>query len=396
MTSAVLDRVRGVCADLTATIQRGPSHYDRLDAIDTQIVVSGTRGKSTLTRWVYETLYGRGHDVAAKITGNEPVMIHNGDVEPVDRDDRVTLYENVGEIREHMPSDALVLENQAISPHTTRLVHERFTDPDVVVLTNIREDHLSTLGSDRAAIARAFVRSIPDGTHVVNGERDARLRQYIDSELRRRDISVSHVTVPRSEGHIPGIESVYALNHVLAAVGEAPLSASEREGYRDEMRVQWTELPNGLVYNAAEVNDVQSTELIRRALSRQVSTPIEPFLYLRGDRRGRTVSFLRYLNDLYERDGPHAFEVCHVAGDGAEAFERRAEFPVEVHDHERDDPAAVLDELLEAGRPAMLMGNTVAEFMREFDAEIEHRAEARREASEERAVSEPMPIEASD
>ncbi|MFC6720933.1 Mur ligase family protein [Natrialbaceae archaeon GCM10025810] len=391
-----LERIQDACSDLAQAIQRGPEHRSRLEEIDTQIVVSGTRGKSTLVRWTYETLYSRGYDATAKITGNEPVALHNGDVDEIERDGRVTLYENVSELRDHTPDDALVLENQAISPHTTRLIHESFVDPDVVILTNIREDHLGTLGRDRETIARAFVQSIPPGTHVVNGERTPELRRYIDAELRRKGCTVSHVTVPRSEGHIPGIESVYALNQALAAIGEAPLSESELEEYRDDLRVQWTQLPEGLVYNAADVNDVQSTELIRRALARQVDAPIEPFVYLRGDRRGRTVSFLRYLDDLYERHGPHAFELCHVAGDGAGAFERRATFPVRVHD-EGDDPAAVLDDLLEAGRPALLMGNTVAEWMRELDAEIQRRAEQTRAGPSTTERDEPsVSVEASD
>lgn len=353
---------------LKSLLKRGPSHRDRLESIDRKIVVSGTRGKSTLTKWIYETFHSRGYDVTGKITGNKPVTIHSGDVKPIERDGRVTLYENVEEVKKHKPSDVLVMENQAITPYTTRLVNQEFGDADIVVLSNIREDHLSTLGKNLADITQSFAQSIPSGTHVVNAERDPHIRSFLESELDRIGSSISHVTVPRSEDHIPGIESVYALNHVLTAAGEDPVPQDKLDAYREKMAVTWTELPDGLVYNAAEVNDVQSTELIRRSLTRDTETPIQPFLYLRGDRRGRTVSFLRYLSDRYEED---AFDTVHVAGDDVNVFKRKADFPVEVHTEK--DAGTVLDQLLEDELPVYIMGNTVSQFMRDLDDEIERR-----------------------
>lgn len=368
---AIEESIRDGARSLVRTGLRGWFHQRRLDDIDNKIVVSGTRGKSSLTRWLYEILHSRDHDTFAKITGNHPVSLHSGEEHPIERDySRVTLYENEEEIRKHTPEDSMIVENQAISSYTTRMVNDVFTDADVVVLSNVREDHLSTIGGDRHKVARGLVRAIPDGTHVVNGERDPHLREYIDQELDRLETTVSHVTVPPEESHIPGIESIYALNHVLAAIGEETLDDGNLEAYRDEMRVKWTLLPEGLIYNAAEVNDVQSTEMMRESLTQGYDGPIEPFLYLRGDRRGRTVSFLHYLTDLYERH-EGIFEEVHVAGEMAEVFARKAEFPVRVHDVKEESAADVLDSLFEPEYPVVLMGNTVASFMRQLADEID-------------------------
>lgn len=387
------ESIRGTARSVVQTGLRGWFHQRRLQDIDNKIVVSGTRGKSSLTRWLYEILYSRDHDTLAKITGNHPVSLHSGEEHPIERDySRVTLYENETEIRKHTPEDSMIIENQAISSYTTRMVNDIFTDPEVVVLSNVREDHLSTIGGDRYKVARGLVRAIPDGTHVVNGERDPDLREYIDQELERLDTTVSHVTVPPAESHIPGIESIYALNHVLAAIGEEPLDDDTLEAYRDEMRVEWTLLPEGLIYNAAEVNDVQSTEMMRESLTQGYDGPIQPFLYLRGDRRGRTVSFLHYLTDLYERD-EGIFEEVHVAGPMADVFARKADFPVHVHDVEEESAAEVLDALLEPDYPVVLMGNTVASFMRELDDEIDDREIPSDEIAEEHD-SDRIPTEA--
>jgi len=374
---SLLNRVGRAIGSLSEVFP-GLAHRRRLASIDTKIVISGTRGKSSLARWLYEILHGRGRDTYAKVTGNRPVSLYDGERHPIERGNRVTLYENARELRKYAPDDEMILENQAITSYTTRAVNRFFARADVVVLSNVREDHLSTLGTDRYEIARSLVRAIPAGAHVVNGERDPHLRRYIDREVGRRGATVSHVTAPPEEAGIPGIESVYALNQALAAAGQPPLDEDVLASYREKMRVEWTRLPGGRVYNAAEVNDVQSTEMVRQSLvdseSDGESGAVEPFLYLRTDRRGRAVSFLHYLQELAERD-EQVIGTVHVGGGMAELFERKAEFPVESHDVDREDAGSVLDALLAAGRPVVLMGNTVAEFMREMEAEIERRAE---------------------
>ncbi|WP_323172766.1 Mur ligase family protein [Natrialba sp. PRR66] len=353
------------------TLFRGIAHKRRLNDIDVKIVISGTRGKSSLAKWMHDILYGREYNVMAKITGNNPITIHNNVEKPILRGSKVRLYENERELRQHTPKDAMVLENQAISSYTTRTFNSVFSDPDVIVLSNIREDHLSTLGTDRYKVARGLVRAIPEGTHVVNAEQDPHLREYIETEVKRRGATVSHVSVPDEHEDVPGIELVYALDETLQAIGEVPLSNKQLATYREKMSVEWTHLENGIVYNAAEVNDVQSTEMIRQSLvSRDPSMDtIVPFVYLRGDRRGRTVSFLHYLTELYESG---AIDGVHIAGETTKAFDRKAEFPVTTHD--TVNPAdEVLDSLLAEEYPILIMGNTVADWMRDLERAIRTR-----------------------
>ncbi|AHG00080.1 Mur ligase [Halostagnicola larsenii XH-48] len=369
----IVDTIARIGQQFVQRVLPGVAHSKRLEQIDTKIVVSGTRGKSSLTRWMHDILHRREYDTYAKVTGNNPVSIHSGTEEPIEREGLVRLYENEREIRAHTPKDAMIVENQAISSYTTRMFNARFADPDVLVLSNIREDHLSTLGTDRYKVARGLVRAVPEGTHVVNAEQDPALREYVETEVQRRGATVSHVTVPSEYEQIPGIESIYALNEVLEAIDETPLSEDELAHYREQMDVEWTQLYNGRVYNAAEVNDVQSTEMIRRALFTRDSSvdQIVPFLYLRGDRRGRTVSFLHYLNELYRADDP-VFDRVHVAGETTAAFERKASFPVTVHDKDAD-AVIVLDNLLAGQKPVFIMGNTVADFMRDLEVAIDAR-----------------------
>jgi hypothetical protein len=63
----------------------------------------------------------------------------------------------------------------------------------------------------------------------------------------------------------------------------------------------------------------------------------------------------------------------HVVGPTTDPFERNTEVPTTAHDPDTD-AGSVLDAALSTGRPVMPMGNTVAEFMRHLDDEIESRS----------------------
>lgn len=369
-STVVPEPVTRLARRIAGPLTRGTEHRRRLDEIGVKIVVSGTRGKSGTTERIYDVLRSRGYDAYAKITGNHPLSLYDGEENPIDRGERVTLYENVDELRKYFPVDALVLENQGITDYTTRMMNERFGNPDVLVLTNVRQDHRDTLGGTRADIARAFARATPSGTHVVNGEQDPRLREYIERELEAVDATVSHVDVPERHQNIPAAECIYALDHVLEAIDEEPLSNRQRESILDEFRVDWTHVLGGRVYNAADVNDVESTEMVRQALVDDEQ--IQPFVYLRRDRRARTASFHDYLEDLFANG---AIEQARVAGGHADLFADKASFPVISHDSESESALSVLEEMVADGWPVLIMGNTVAEFMRDIDDEIERHSE---------------------
>jgi len=349
----------------------GPVHRRRLDAIDTRIAVSGVRGKSTTTRWLHDIFDSRGYDTFAKITGDYPMAVYNGREHDITRDAQVRLYENERVLAAFEDIDVAIFENQGIREYTTRLVNEQFLKPDVVFITNVREDHMDTLGSDRRQIARSLARAVPSGTQVVSGEQDPALQRYLTAELKRRDAPVTHVEVPTSDRAAPGAECVYGLNTVLSMLGEGPVPSSTLSEYLASLEPAWRVLPGGRVYDAASVNDVQSTDLVRQFLVGSTGATVEPLLNLRADRRGRTASFIRYLSGLYERG---AIEQAHVTGDDTALFASQTQFPVHCHDTGERSAAEILDDALDSGRPVIVMGNTVTDFMRQLGETIERRA----------------------
>ncbi|WP_198662054.1 Mur ligase family protein [Halorussus litoreus] len=374
---------------LVSEVTRGVRHRNILNQIDTKIVVSGTRGKSSTTQRLDDVFNRREYDTLTKITGNHPLLIHNGEVHPIERrGPRTTLYENISLIAEFVPEldayepdDVAIFENQGITGYTTRLFNQRLTDPDIIVLTNVRQDHTDTLGKTRTDLARSFARSVPAGTHVVSGEQHPVLHEYMQNEIERRGGTIEQVEIPPEHEGLIGSETIHAVDAVLDAVGEPPLPTEEIESFLRSIQPTWIAVEGGRIFNAAEVNDVESTEMVRRVLVDDEY--ITPFVYLRRDRRGRTASFAQYIELLFERD---VIEEVHAGGANTRAFAENIDVPTECHSRDAD-PDQVLTELLATGRPVILMGNTVDEFMRDIQASIERRVKEKRKATGDSVVN---------
>ena len=361
---------------LGSLLTRGRRHRKFIEATDIRIVVSGIRGKSSTVKRLDDVFNRRGYDVLTKITGNQPTLIQNGDVIPIERPGPyTTLYENTNVLREfipifdsYSPENVAIFENQGITEYTTRLFNQRFVKPHVVVIANIRQDHQDTLGKTRRDIARAFARTIPPDTHVVSGELHPVLHDYMQAEIEQAGATLTQVSIPEDQRGRLGAETIYATNDVLRVLDKDPVPEEQLNAYLDAIQPEWQDVPGGQVFNGAEINDIESTEAIRRALAGD--DRILPFVYLRGDRRSRTASFASYLNTLADRDLIHK---ARAGGAFTDVFASNVDVPVTTHDRD-EDAGDVLEQMLDEGYPVMLMGNTVDDFMRDMEEAIRDRA----------------------
>lgn len=360
--------------DAVVTAHQGRAHLERVEQTPYRVTVTGVRGKSTAVRWLNEALVERDLETYAKVTGNHPVSYHNLDGTPIERDGVTRLYENAHEFREYFPVDAAVVENQGIREYTTRLANELF-DPQVVVLMNVRRDHQSTLGETLEDIARVFTRTMPRGTTVISGDRNQAINDYLREEFAKTGVEFV-VANPRSESpfaDVFGARSALVVDETLRALGLDPLGPSKIESLVTDLHSEWgwrRLAGGGIVSNGAMMNDVESTELLRQFLVERLDDQtITPFVYTRRDRAGRTAAFVHYLDWLAQND---LIGRVHVAGTQAALLERRVDAPT-VHHDDTAPVSAVLDSCLADGHPVYLVGNTVAEFMRELTAEIDRR-----------------------
>lgn len=360
---------------------RGHAGYRRLlGDVRLRISVSGVRGKSGLVRNTDQALRARGWSVYAKETGTDPISYKDGVGHAILRDPakKALLEETVWEVKKYWPMDALVLENQAITPYTTRIFNQVFCRAQYVLITNVRLDHQGTLGRDRERIARALAQSAPRKSVIVSGERDPRLKRVMEREARENE--TRFVDAAPREAALPGVECVAVLDAVLQqALGRGLTGEEWIRNHRDlRRRFQWSpsRLPDIVWFHGAEINDVDSTRLVVDHLLRIRRTPINFVAYFRSDRPDRTASFVPFLREAFEQGIAAS---AYVAGHAARSVARRLfPWPVRVVPDRVDAAAPLLERIAQEcrGQAVMTIANAVPPWPRAVAAGLGRNGDA--------------------
>ncbi len=141
-----------------------------------RVAVTGTRGKSGVTRLVAAGLRASGARVLAKTTGSAPVLIlPDGSEREIVRPGRASVREQLRlvALAAELGADTLVTEMMSIGPECLAVESRRILRPGTLALTNVRLDHLDDMGRDRDAIARTLASAVPGGADVFVPEEEA-------------------------------------------------------------------------------------------------------------------------------------------------------------------------------------------------------------------------------
>jgi len=141
----------------------------KVDAVPLRICVTGTRGKSSVTRLIAAALRGSGMSVLARTTGAKPVLIFpDGCEEEISRRGLPTILEGKKILKAgaKLRVDALVVELMGIHPETIYVESQEIFKPHILVLTNVRLDHMDQMGRTKDNIASCFAGAIPEGCTV--------------------------------------------------------------------------------------------------------------------------------------------------------------------------------------------------------------------------------------
>lgn len=141
--------------------------------IPLRVNVNGIRGKSTATRFITSILDEAGYHVIGKTTGTAARMIHWGKTKEMVIKRR-PVGPNIGEqvsvlkMAADLGADALVCECMAVKPEYQEIYQHQIVHGNLVVITNVVEDHLDEMGPTLDQIAWAFAKTIPkNGTLVI-------------------------------------------------------------------------------------------------------------------------------------------------------------------------------------------------------------------------------------
>lgn len=158
-----------------------------------RIIVNGTRGKSTVTKYVSLLLRSNNIPTISKITGIIPtIQAKRGNEEEVKRRGPARVTEQFKIIRKACKEkvESLVLENMTINPELQKIESASFK-PHFYIITNIREDHLEETGFDPAERVKAICEAIPRNSIVITAER--KYRNEIESQTFKKKSRFIHI-----------------------------------------------------------------------------------------------------------------------------------------------------------------------------------------------------------
>jgi poly-gamma-glutamate synthase PgsB/CapB len=141
----------------------------KVDSVPLRICVTGTRGKSSVTRLIAAALRGSGKTVLARTTGAKPVLIFpDGGEEEISRRGLPTILEGKKILRAcaKLRADVLVVELMGIHPEAIYVEAQEIFKPHILVLTNVRLDHMDQMGRTKDDIACCFAGAIPEGCTI--------------------------------------------------------------------------------------------------------------------------------------------------------------------------------------------------------------------------------------
>ena len=134
-----------------------------------RIAVTGTRGKSSVTRLIAAGLRASGATVLAKTTGSKPVLIlPDGTEQEIFRPGPASVREQVRlvELAASAGAAVLVAEMMSIGAECLAAESGRILRPGTLVVTNVRLDHLDEMGREKDAIARSLAAAFPGRADV--------------------------------------------------------------------------------------------------------------------------------------------------------------------------------------------------------------------------------------
>lgn len=147
----------------------------RLKRIPVRVGVTGTRGKSSVTRLVAGALRESGARVLAKTTGSRAVLIFpDGFEREIKRRGLPTILEQKRVVRlaARLGAQVLVTEMMSVREECLSVESRLLIRPSVLVVANVRLDHIDLMGESREEIAACFASAFPRRGIVVIPEEE--------------------------------------------------------------------------------------------------------------------------------------------------------------------------------------------------------------------------------
>ncbi len=283
-----------------------------------RICVTGTRGKSSVVRLIAACLKEAGFSMLARTTGSKPVIIFpDGEEKEIHRRGSPSILEGkrLLKLGAELKVDALVSELMSIHPECSFVESAQMHNPHILVITNVRLDHIAQMGTTRGDIACCFASSFPEnGTVFVLKEEFYPVFEKSAHGLNTRIVQVGRDSLQSYSGsYAERLPHEFEENVRLVIALAEHLKVDKEHVLRGLKKVQpdfgsfkmWAVnvgVPSQcwILVNGFAANDPDST---RRVLSRLLKKDFLKgknavgLLNLRRDRGDRTIQWLRSLGE---------------------------------------------------------------------------------------------------
>lgn len=339
-----------------------------------RIAVTGTRGKSSLVRLLTACLKEGGFRVLAKTTGSKAVITYpDGQQEEIKRLSAATILEQkeLLKIGAELKVNSLVCELMSLNPESAWIESIKILKPHILVITNVRLDHLAQMGSSREEIANSLAFSIPEkSTIFVPKAEFFSVFQKKAEKMKARIIQVSEEAWPdriRSDLKLPYLEFRENIGLTRAVAGY--LGIREETAWRGITKVEpdfgclkiWklslsSQVGGLYLANAFAANDPQSSrQAISELLKKKdlAAKKIIGLLNFRRDRGDRTIQWLKALN----RNIFPEIDEFYLAGEHSQAFLRRVHKDIKskVKIVTSNDPEGIIDQITSGRKEEILL-----------------------------------------
>ncbi len=281
--------------------------------LDIRILVTGSRGKSSVTRLISAGLNVGGYRSLAKVTGSDTLLIHaDGRQEPLKRPWRPNIMEQFGVLRRAVRDGyrVVVVEGMALRPDLQQVEARTFIRPHITVMTNIRPDHLDVMGPTERDVALTFARALSRRTRLFMGDTTfIQLFKPIAASLECPLYSPARAPFPKDAmerfSYVEHPENVSVALSVCTTLGierdialAGMVDSRPDAGGLEVVRCQ-VGTKRFFYIHALAANDPESVERIQnhpRIQTYLASAPLILLLVTRPDRHQRTLSLLKRIN----------------------------------------------------------------------------------------------------
>jgi len=263
----------------------------------------------------------------AKTTGTKPRMVINNSVEiPIIRLGRANIQEQIKIVKVAVKEkvDAIVFENMSLRPDLQYVEESLIVKPHIVVITNVRSDHLDVMGPTLVDIATNFINAVPKDATIFTAE------QELFDELKKlaEKKGVEIIKADESEVTDEEMDKFTYVEHkenVALALKVCTYLGIRRE---DALREMYKYIPDPgvlrkyslvfkgkkvILYNAMAANDPDSTYLIYQRIPKN-SENFYILMNCRSDRIDRS----KQMAELVAKKIPA--KKCFVTGGTTHVF----------------------------------------------------------------------------